>query len=457
MAFTLLAVDDHPQDLELIVESLDQKAIRIVTTPDPERGWELFLAERPNLVMTDISMPKLDGFELLRRILSRDPAAEVILTSANYSAESAVVAIKAGAADYITKPIDIENLRKRVSDSIAEWELRSRALQLDRELVQSFQLEGIVGRSVLMLDLFSTIRRIAPHFRTALIRGATGTGKERVARALHQLSPVKERPLATCNCSALAETLFESELFGYVKGAFTGATSDKVGLFEFANGGTVFLDEIGDLPLAGQSKLLRVLQNQEIQKVGSPIPKKIDVRVIAATHRDLKAMVEKGTFREDLYYRLSMVEIEVPTLMERREDLPLLQRHFVEKFSREFNKQVKGLTRRAQHVLANYSWPGNVRELENVIGRACMMTRHNVIDVPDLADYLRGSVDPVPDTTEDVISMQEVERRHALKVLRQFGGNKAKAAEVLGISRNTLYSILGRGEAELDEPERAGA
>jgi len=280
-----------------------------------------------------------------------------------------------------------------------------------------------------------------------LVNGATGTGKELVAQALHRLSPAKRGALVVCNCSALVETLLESELFGYVRGAFTGANQDRAGLFEQADGGTIFLDEIGELSLAAQAKLLRVLQNRQVQRVGSSTNRPIDVRVVAATHRDLKAMVREGTFREDLYYRLAMVDIALPTLIDRREDLPLLERHFIKKYSLEYNKQISGLTRRAQARMAVYSWPGNIRELENVIGNACMMVEGNLIDVSDLHDNVR-----LPDPNRDrdnvgnnlLLPLDEVERRHVLRVLEAVGGNKAKAAEILGIGRGTVYQILSK-------------
>jgi transcriptional regulator with PAS, ATPase and Fis domain len=238
----------------------------------------------------------------------------------------------------------------------------------------------------------------------------------------------------------------ESELFGYVRGAFTGATQDKIGLFEYANGGTVFLDEIGDLPLPAQAKLLRVLQNQEVQRVGSPATRKIDVRVIAATHRDLRALVREGKFREDLYYRLSMVEIHLPRLRDRKEDFPLLLRHFTRKFASSYNKPISGITRRAQTLLARYSWPGNVRELENVLGNTCMMVTGGVIDVSDLPEYLSAS--SVSPQEDGLLTLEEVQRRHVLHVLEQVGNNKARAADVLNISRATLYSFLAKSESE---------
>lgn len=438
----VLVIDDEHQNLELIQSALEQRGLEILTTTDPETGLALFHEHRPEIVLLDLMMPKISGMYLLEQMVASDPATEIILMTGYYTAESAVEAIRKGAADYLTKPLDIIALGERISKLVEQHRQRRFAGQLDQTLVDTFQLEGIVGRSPLILDVFATLRRIAPHFRTVLVTGDTGTGKELAAHALHRLSPVADRIFAVCNCSALVETLFESELFGYVRGAFTGAAHDKIGLFEYAHQGTVFLDEIGDMPLAGQAKLLRVLQNQEVQRVGSPALRKVDVRVIAATNKDLRALVQEHTFREDLYYRLSMTEIPLPTLADRREDLPLLQRYFVEKFSTQYNKPVSGITRRAQALLARYHWPGNVRELENVIGNACMMVEGSVIDAKDLPSYLRK----VPDHAENgqVLSMEEVQERHLLRVLEQVGGDKSRAAEVLGIARSTLYNMLAR-------------
>jgi transcriptional regulator with PAS, ATPase and Fis domain len=269
-----------------------------------------------------------------------------------------------------------------------------------------------------------------------------------VARALHRLSPSASGPFVVCNCSALVDSLVESELFGYVRGAFTGATQDKVGLFEHADGGTIFLDEIGELAPAAQAKLLRVLQNHQVQRVGGLTPRDIDVRVIAATHRNLKNMVRDGEFREDLYYRLAVVEIPLPVLASRREDLPLLERYFIEKFSNEYRKPIVGLVRRAQARLATYPWPGNVRELENVIGNACMMVDGNLIDISDLPEKLRKPLNEEVGGDDTFLSLEELQRRHILKVLEGVGGNKARAAEVLGIGRATIYQLLSKMKIE---------
>src|SRR6185436_9615176 len=314
--------------MELITEALSDDGPQIFTSTDPEEGLDIIFREHPQIVLLDLVMPKMTGMEVLERIVEFDPAIEVVLMTAHYSTESAVEAIKKGASDYLNKPISIAMLRERVRKLMDDARQRHRVIALDGELLSTSQFEGMVGRSPVMWEMFARIRRVAPHFRTMLVTGATGTGKELVARALHRLSPVSKGRYVVCNCSAVVETLFESELFGYVKGAFTGANQDKMGLFEYAHNGTLFLDEIGDMPMNTQAKLLRALQNQEVHRVGSLEPRKVDARVIAATNHDLKALIAQGRFREDLYYRLSMVEIRAPRLAERKEDLALLEHYF---------------------------------------------------------------------------------------------------------------------------------
>jgi len=451
----LLAIDDDAKNLEIITLALQRDGLEIMTAEDPEEGFEIFLRTRPKIVLLDLVMPKVSGIEILERIVSVDPGVDVILITAHYSAESAVEAIQKGAADYLTKPLDIERLRARIAALLQDAAMRQKTLRLDQELLDAYQFEGIVGRSPLMLEVYAKIRRIAPHFRTVMVTGATGTGKELVAKALHRLSPASRGPFVVCNCSALVDNLVESELFGYVRGAFTGATQDKVGMFEHADGGTIFMDEIGELAPAAQAKLLRVLQNRQVQRVGSLTARNIDVRVIAATHRNLKTMVREGQFREDLYYRLAVVEIPLPVLASRREDLPLLERYFIEKFSSEYKKPIVGVVRRAQTRLATYPWPGNVRELENVIGNACMMADGNLIDIHDLPERFRGSMNDDSGGEETFLSLDELQRRHVLRVLEGVGGNKARAAEVLGIGRATIYQILSR--MKLEEPEKGTA
>jgi len=452
----LLAIDDSPDNLDLITGILSREGLEILTSSEPRQGLETFRRVHPQIVLLDLVMPGIGGMELLERILAEDPGTDVIIMTAHYSTESAVEAVRKGACDYLNKPLDIQKFRQRVETLLTEAEARRKTFELDRDLLDAYQFEGIVGRSPLMLDIFAKVRRVAPHFRTVLVTGSTGTGKELVARALHRLSPVSAGSFVVCNCSAIVETLLESELFGYVRGAFTGATQDKVGVFEYANGGTVFLDEIGDMPLAAQAKLLRVLQNGEIQRVGSPATRKVDVRVIAATHRDLRKLVKEGKFREDLFYRLSMVEVELPKLADRREDLPLLQRHFLEKFAAQYSKPITGITRRAQTRLASYSWPGNVRELENVIGNAAIMVDGPVIDLRDLPENIRDrNVREMEGSEGPLVSMEELQYQHLARVLEHVGGNKAQAAEVLGISRATIYEMLAKMKREKTEPTKA--
>ena len=450
---SMLVVDDEAENLELIGEALAGEHVNLVLEKSAEAALERVMELHPRIVLSDLKLPGMDGLELLERVLSVDPGTDFMLMTGFYSPESAVDAIRRGACDYFSKPLNVRRLQSRIHSLLDEAGTRQKAFQLDQELVDAYQFEGMIGRSPLMLDVFAKIRRIAPHFRTVLIKGATGTGKELVAHALHNLGPASSAPFAVCNCAALVESLLESELFGYVRGAFTGAAHDKQGIFEYANGGTVFLDEIGEMPLAAQAKLLRVLQNQEVQRVGSPVPRRVNVHVVAATHRDLRKMVDQGQFREDLYYRLSVVEIGLPRLNQRKEDLPLLQRHFLEKYAELYKKEIIGITRRAQARLASHSWPGNIRELENVISGSCIMATTNVIDIQDLPE-LRPSVQEAALEENELLSLEEVQRRYLLHVLNHVGGNKAKAAEILGVGRNTIYQMLNRGKAasEMMEP-----
>lgn len=443
----LLAIDDDPGTLRFIQDALADAGLEIHTASDPQAGLEAFKSLRPRIVLVDLMMPILTGMDLLERMLSKDPGAEVILMTGHYSTDSAVEAIQKGARDYLDKPLNLQKLRSRISGLLAEVREKEAAFQLERQLIDVFQFEGMIGRSPLMLDVFAKIRRVAPHFQTLLITGSTGTGKELVARALHNLRNSGSGPFAVCNCAAVVDTLFESELFGYVKGAFTGATEDKIGLFEYANRGTVFLDEIGEMPLPAQAKLLRVLQEQEVHRVGSPVPRKVDVRVIAATNRDLSLLIKEGKFREDLFYRLGMVEIKLPRLADRKEDLQILERFMVEKYAKQYGKKINGITRRAQNCLAAYSWPGNIRELENVLSLAVMMAEDNLIDLNDLPKPL---LTPNPDPSAQeakLLTFEELQRVHLQRVLEYVEGDKTRAAEILGISRSTLYNLLSRAKS----------
>src|ERR1700722_16245324 len=443
--YRVLVIDDDALAIELVKEALTFDNLEIYGTTDARSGLEMITQLEPHLVLLDLVMPEVHGMELLERILEIDPGVDVILTTGHYSMDSAVEAIQKGAYDYMTKPISIDRLRQKIEGWLSAAKRHQNALKLDAELLRVCQFEGIVGHSPLMFEVFSKLQRIAPHFQTAMVRGETGTGKELVARTLHRLSLRASGPFVVCDCGAIVETLFESEVFGHVRGAFTGAVQDKQGMVEAANGGTLFLDEVGELPLSIQAKLLRVLQNREVQRVGSSAVRHVDVKIVAATHRDLRAMVADNTFREDLYYRLSVVEIKVPRLAERKEDLPLLERHFLQLFGTRYGKLGLTLTRRAQSLLTRYSWPGNVRELENALSYAAMMAERNVIDVRDFPDVIQSKLSSVTSEDERIITLEEAELKHTLQVLDRMGGNRKRAAEILGISRATLYRILARG------------
>jgi DNA-binding NtrC family response regulator len=446
-------IDDNTGSLELLSAALAREGLNIFTASDPEEGLEIVFREHPQIVLTDLVMPGLSGLEVLERVVDFDPAIDVVLMTAHYTSESAVEAIRKGASDYLNKPVSITALRERVNRLIEEAQRRQRATALENEMLANARFEEMVGRSPAMVEMFSRIRRVAPHFRTVLVTGETGTGKELAAKALHNLSPVSNGRFVVLNCSAVVETLFESELFGHVRGSFTGATQDKMGLFEYADRGTIFLDEIGDMPLGTQAKLLRTLQNQEVLRVGSLTPRRVEVHVIAATHRDLRAAITDKLFREDLYYRLSMVEVHVPALADRQEDLPLLIRFFIERFSSQFRKEIRGLTQRAHIVLARHNFPGNVRELENVLGHACMMAQGSTVDVQDLPEYLRSpsrfpqpahaaAVSPIPDSE----TFEEHEKHLIAEALARANGNQSQAARALRIGRDALrYKMRKHG------------
>ncbi len=442
---SIVVIDDNLGSLELLSEALAHSEVTVYTASNPVEGLELVRKYCPQLVVTDLVMPGLSGLEVLQQVVSFDSSIDVILMTAHYTTETAVAAIRQGAADYLQKPVKIAILRERVAALIESASRRRRSHSDSAAGTQDLQFEGLRAKSNVMWDLFAMIQRVAPHYRSVLIHGETGSGKDLVATALHQCSRVPGK-FVVLNCSAVVETLFESELFGHVRGAFTGADRDKTGLFELANGGTLFLDEIGDMPLPTQAKLLRAIQNQEILPVGSLNSRKVNVRIVAATHRDLRAAILSGRFREDLYYRLSMVELTVPPLKDRGEDIPLLARYFVGKFSREFSKPITGLTQRALLVLQRHSWPGNVRELEHVIGRASMLTDSPTLDVEHLPDNLVHT-NPRPDANGETPSaLEEQERRLLEDALRASGGNQSEAARRLGIGRDALRYKMKRYE-----------
>jgi DNA-binding NtrC family response regulator len=366
------------------------------------------------------------------------------------SVETAVDAIKLGATDYLSKPLDFARLEQLLASVRDDLERRRSLLSIESDVARRLEFCGMIGRGPVMQELFGMIRRLAPHVRTALITGETGTGKELVARALHRTGPRHDRRFVTVNCSAVVETLFESELFGHVRGAFTGATDHKPGLFELADNGTLFLDEIGELPLAVQAKLLRVLELGEVHRVGSLDPRKVNVHVLAATNRDLRADVAAGRFRSDLYYRLNIVEVRLPPLRDRREDVPYLTAAFVRDTAERLQKSVSGLTPGAERMLGGASWDGNVRELRNVIERACILADGEFITERELAVSMppapytgaRGAAAPGGTAGDDLLV--NVEREHIQRALQRANGNKKAAARMLGLSRRALYRRLER-------------
>jgi two-component system response regulator AtoC len=446
----LLVVDDEPAVLTLTKRLAESEGFEAIVCTDARRALALAEERRPDLVMVDLRMPDVGGLDIIRELRKADSKAMIVLMTAFASIDSAVEAVKLGAADYLTKPFDLARLKGTFAIVREETERRARMMELDREVAQRFEFAGMVGRGPAMQEVFGLIRRLAPHLRTAMISGETGTGKELVARALHQTGPRNARRFLTVNCSAVVETLFESELFGHVRGAFTGAVDSKAGLFETADGGTLFLDEIGELPMSLQAKLLRVLETGEVQRVGSLQVTKTDVRVICATNRDLNAEALAGTFRSDLLYRLNVVQIALPSLRERREDIPYLTASFIRAFSQRFGKTITGVSMAAERVLIDAPWPGNIRQLRNVIERACMMTDGPVLSEGDVRASIRPTISVVPKPAaaaaapEPTHALSTLERAHIMKVIAESGGNKARAARQLGLSRRALYRRLER-------------
>ncbi len=422
--------------------------VAVLRAADRAEGLSFYRQFLPQMVLLDAELD--DGEVPLHDLFAGDSVLEVVLTTDRWSEAGALAAVARGASALLSKPLEASKVRQLISGLIAQAETRRHTQELDNELLEAYQFQGMVGRSPRILEVFSKVRRVAPLFQTVLITGPTGTGKELIAKALHNLSPRSREKFVVCNCSALTETLLESQLFGHVKGAFTGADHDQAGHFEYANRGTLFLDEIGELPLAAQAKLLRILQSQELQRVGSPVASTVDVHVIAATNRNVRELASEGQFRGDLFYRLSMIEIQLPPLEDRKEDLPLLQRHFLQHFSKKYGKRLNGISRRAQILLTRHSWPGNVRELENVIGNACMLAQDKIVSDLDLPEAIRLQM-VGPDRGAGIMTLEEVQFRHLEYVLKLVDGNKARAAEVLGVSRATVYGMLARRTRQVDQ------
>jgi two-component system NtrC family response regulator len=436
--FRILVVDDEPAQLELIGGFLKKQGFETALAESGEKALRLFQQEPFDLVLTDQRMPKLSGLDLLRAVRAIHPEAAVMVMTAFGTIETAVSAIKEGATDYLTKPLNLDELLYRIEQIRERLRLISENRDLREALQRQHRIEGIIGESGPMLEVFSMVRRVAPSEATVLIRGESGTGKELIAKAIHYASPRAGAPLVRVNCAALPETLLEPELFGHEKGAFTGALTKREGRFELADRGSLFLDEIGDLPLPLQAKLLRVLQEREFERVGSSVPIRVNVRILAATHRDLEELLKTGQFREDLYYRLNVVTILLPPLRERRQDLPFLIDHFLKLFAGKNHKTIRGFTQDAREALLRYDYPGNVRELENIIERAVVLTRDDLIGKADLPLSIH---EPEAETNEESTlpaATEGMERRMIREALARSGGIQTRAAELLGISERAL-------------------
>jgi DNA-binding NtrC family response regulator len=453
----LLVVDDEPGMLGLIQRFAGPAGFDVHTNASATDAIATIRECAPDVAIVDLRMPEVGGLDVLRAIREAQPECRVILMTAHAEVDSAIEAVKLGAMDYLSKPLDFDRLRQLLRTVHHDLVNRAALLSAESATAHRFELCGMIGRSAVMQDLFGLVRRIAPHARAALVTGETGAGKEGIARAVHLLGPRKQKKFVTINCSAVVETLFESELFGHVRGAFTGATDNKTGLFESADGGTLFLDEIGELPPPVQAKLLRVLETGEVQRVGSLQSKKVDVRVVAATNRDLRRETGNGTFRSDLYYRLNVVELHVPPLRDRREEIPYLVAAFVREFAARFQKPIEGVSSAAERLLMNATWPGNVRELRNVLERACMLAEGRSLTESDLARCMPAALPPTPAALaaegphDPAFDLRSRERDHIVEVLRAERGNKRAAAVKLGVSRRTLYRRLHRHQLPLEK------
>jgi DNA-binding NtrC family response regulator len=431
----LLIVDDENVVRDSLGKWFREEGYEVGVAESAREALTLLAQGHWDLALVDIKMPGTDGIELQRRLREVDPELTVIIMTGYASVETAVTALKNGAYDYVTKPFDPEDIAHTIRNALAHRRAERENIRLRETVASVTRPQELIGQSAAMNRVLEGIETVAPTEATALIIGESGTGKELVARAIHAASPRRYNPLVVIHCGALAETLLESELFGHEKGAFTGAQYRKKGSFEVAEGGTVFLDEVGDTSLKTQTDLLRVLQEREITRVGSSQPIHVDFRCVAATNKRLETLVEQGKFRPDLYYRLKVFQIELPPLRERREDIPLLVEHFIRKFSSPMNKRIVRVSPRAMDLLQNYDWPGNVRELENAVERALVVAQEPELREEDFTLKLAS-----PDRRGQ--TLEEVERLHVLKVLEDCGGNQTQAAEILDIDRVTLHNKL---------------
>ncbi len=439
----LLIIDDDRVTLDLLKEVLLKEGYQVTTASSGEEAIALGREHLFDVVITDVRMGEKDGIEVLKSFKKTQPETSVIVITAFGSMDTAIEAIREGAFDYISKPFKLEEIKFTIKRSLEQRRILEENKYYRQELLEKYQIRNVVGRTPQMLQIYKTIARVADSKSTILLYGERGTGKELIARSIHYNSQRNHRPFIPVDCASLVETLMESELFGHVRGAFTGAHFTKRGLLEEADGGTLFLDEVGNLSLSIQAKLLRFLQEHEIKRVGGTESIKLDVRVIAATNQPLEPLIKNGKFREDLFDRLNVVSITLPPLRERKEDIPLLANHFLQRFSQENQKNISHFSPEALEILSQYSWPGNVRELENTIERAVILSTHPIILLEDLPkkilEEVRGTeMKPL----EELLPLKEMERRYVLQVLQATGGNKKRASEILGIDRTTLYRIL---------------
>jgi two-component system response regulator HydG len=442
----VLVIDDDEGHAEAVSEGLEIEGVVCQLAHSGAEGLAKMSEATYDAVLTDLVMHDIDGLKVLERARTLQPDAAVLLVTGHGSIETAVSAMQLGAADYLTKPVRIAELRTRLSRAVEARRLKKTNLELRRQLDKRYGFEGIVGQSPPIQRIFDVLRQVSGSHATVLVIGESGTGKELVARAIHTNSPRKEKPFIAVNCAALSQGIIESELFGHVKGAFTGAISAKEGVIVYADGGTLFLDEVGDMPLETQAKLLRVIETREVTPVGGNAARRFDVRIVAASNKNLRDLVKEGRFREDLFFRLAVVTVELPALRERSGDVPLLVDHFLGELAREHGRSVRGITPEARAALVRYPWPGNVRELRNVIESMVLLARGEVLDLADLpAEILEKGASPRGASGHYELAgraVSEVERDLIVANLRLTGGNREQAAKILGIGERTLYRKL---------------